>query len=238
MIKVTVWNEFLHEKFDDAVKNVYPEGIHNAIADFLRCDDITVRTATLDDPECGLTKEVIDDTDVLLWWGHMGHDKVPDEVAQRVQNAVLSGMGIIFLHSAHMSKPFRLLMGTSCSLTWRESGDKELLWVADPAHPIAQGIDHYVELEHEETYGEPYDIPEPDRLVFIGWFEGGEVFRSGACYRRGHGRVFYFQPGHESFPTYYNNDIQTIIRNAVRWAVPVNRVGELFCPCVEPVIKK
>ncbi len=238
MIKVTVWNEFQHEKSDDAVRHVYPEGIHTAIAEFLQCDDISVRTATLDDPECGLTKEVLDDTDVLIWWGHMAHGRVPDEVAKRVQQAVLSGMGAIFLHSAHDSKPFKLLMGTSCTLTWRESGDKELLWVTDPAHPITQGLGHYIELEHEETYGEPYDIPEPDRLIFVGWFEGGEVFRAGACYRRGHGRVFYFQPGHETFPTYYNNDVQTVIRNAVRWAAPVNRVGELFCPCVEPVIKK
>lgn len=229
MIKVTVWNEYVHERSDENVRAVYPNGIHNAIADFLRCDDIVVRTATLDDPECGLTQEVLDDTDVLLWWGHMRHGDVPDEVARRVQEAVLRGMGAIFLHSAHKAKPFMQLMGTSCDLTWRESGDKERLWVVAPTHPIARGINGYVEIPHEETYGEFYHIPAPDELVFVGWYSGGEVFRSGCCYQRGYGRVFYFQPGHETFPVYYQPEIQTIIRNAVRWAYNDNRLPELGC---------
>lgn len=234
MIRVTVWNEYCHEKTQDVVKAIYPEGIHSAIADFLgKEDDIEVRCATLDDEECGLTQEVIDNTDVLIWWGHMKHNMVPDEVAERVQNAVLKGMGAIFLHSAHHSKPFKRLMGTTCNLSWREDGDKERLWVVDPGHPITQGLGKYFELEHEEMYGEPFGIPEPQKVLFLGWYEGGEAFRSGCCYVRGNGKIFYFQPGHESYPTYYNKDVQTVIKNAVRWAEPVNRVDKLECPQVK-----
>ena len=234
MIRVTVWNEYCHEKTQDVVKAIYPEGIHSAIPDFLgKEDDIEVRCATLDDEECGLTQEVIDNTDVLIWWGHMKHNMVPDEVAERVQNAVLKGMGAIFLHSAHHSKPFKRLMGTTCNLSWREDGDKERLWVVDPGHPITQGLGKYFELEHEEMYGEPFGIPEPQKVLFLGWYEGGEAFRSGCCYVRGNGKFFYFQPGHESYPTYYNKDVQTVIKNAVRWAEPVNRVDKLECPQVK-----
>ena len=234
MIRVTVWNEYVHERSDEKVKEIYPNGIHGAIADFLKSDDIEVRCATLDDEECGLTKEVLDNTDVLLWWGHMCHNKVPDEVAMRVRDAVLEGMGAIFLHSAHHSKPFRFLMGTSCNLGWREDGDLERVWISKPSHPIVQGIDRYFEIPHEEMYGEPFDIPEPDQLIMMGWYEGGEVFRSGCCYNRGNGRVFYFQPGHESYPTYYIPEVQRIIKNAVHWAAPTYR-APLDCPHVKKI---
>jgi trehalose utilization protein len=190
MIKVTIFNEFRHEKQKESIRAIYPEGIHGAIKAGIEDEEILVRTVTLDDPECGLTQEVLDDTDVIIWWGHMAHHEVPDEVAQRVRDAVHSGMGAIFLHSGHHSKPFRLLMGTPCNLTWREDGDRELVWVCNPAHPIAQGIDRFIHLEHVETYGEPFSIPEPDELVFIGNYEGGEVFRSGCCWKRGNGRIF------------------------------------------------
>ena len=234
MIKVTVWNEFFHEKTEEVVKNIYPEGIHKAIAEFLgKEDDIEVRTATLDDEDCGLTQEVLDDTDVLIWWGHVRHDLVPDEVVKRVQTEVLKGMGIIFLHSAHHSKPFKALMGTTCNLCWRESGDFERVWVVDPASPITQGLGKYFEIPHEEMYGERFDIPEPDRLVLLGWYEQGEVFRSGCCFKRGNGKIFYFQPGHESCPTYYIPEVQLVIKNAVRWAKPEFRAKELVCPMVE-----
>jgi len=236
MIKVTVWNEFVHEKESSKVKAIYPEGIHKAIADFLgREEDIEVRTATLDDEECGLTEEVLRDTDVLIWWGHVAHSKVPDEIVERAQKEVLKGMGAIFLHSAHHSKLFKRLMGTTANLTWREDGDKERVWVSKPSHPIARGIGRYFELEHEETYGEPFDIPEPDELVFMGWYNGGEVFRSGCCYKRGNGKVFYFQPGHETVPTYHNESVQLVIKNAVRWAAPDYRVEALECPHVKKI---
>jgi len=185
MIRVTVWNEYRHEKIDDRVRNIYPEGIHGAIAGFLGMhEDITVRTATVDEPECGINQEVLDNNDVLIWWGHMAHHEVPEDVVVRVQESVLKGMGLVVLHSGHHSKIFKRLMGTSCNLSWRfegTDGDMERLWVVAPDHPITQGIDRYFDLPGEEMYGEPFDIPEPDKLLFLGWYEGGEVFRSGCC---------------------------------------------------------
>lgn len=233
MIKVTIYNEFVHEREEEPIKAVYPDGIHMALKEALESREISVRTLTLDDIKDGLSEEILADTDVFIWWGHLAHNLVPDEVALSVQQAVLKGMGMIFLHSAHHSKPFKLLMGTPCNLTWREDGDRELVWVCNPAHPIARGIGRFIKLEHEETYGEPFSIPEPDELVFIGSFEGGEVFRAGCCYRRGNGKVFYFQPGHESFPTFKNSDVIKVIKNAVDWAKPDYRVSELDCPNVK-----
>ena len=224
MIRVLVWNEFKHEQEKPEVAAVYPNGIHNAIAEFLgKEEDIVVRTATLYDENCGITKEILEETDVIIWWGHAAHAAVSDEVATMVRNAVHSGMGAIFLHSAHHSKPFCLLMGTPCHLTWRESGDSELLWVIDPAHPITRGIDRYFKLEHEETYGEPFSVPNPDRVLLIGNYESGEVFRSGLLYERGNGKIFYFQPGHETYPTYKIPEVQSIITNAVRFVAPTYR---------------
>ncbi|MEI8093174.1 MAG: ThuA domain-containing protein [Spirochaetales bacterium] len=226
-INVVVWNEFVHEKEHEAVRAVYPDGIHQAIAGFLRTDaTLNVETATLDQPEHGLTEERLARTDVLLWWGHMAHDKVSDAIVDRVQRRVLEGMGLIVLHSAHYSKIFRRMLGTTCSLKWREAEELERLWVVEPSHPIAAGLDQYFELPYEEMYGERFDIPAPDELVLVSWFEGGEVFRSGCCWTRGHGRIFYFRPGHETYPTYHNENVQKVIRNGVRWAAPrVNILG-------------
>lgn len=230
-IKVTVWNENRHEKSSPSVAAVYPDGIHGAIAGFLKTDEqIIVRTATLDEPEHGLTDEVLNDTDVLVWWGHMAHGDVKDDIVAKVTNRVLRGMGLVVLHSGHLSKPFTTLMGTSCFLKWRDDA-RERLWCVDPSHPIAQGVPEQFELTSEEMYGEPFDIPEPDHLVFLGWFNGGEVFRSGCCYQRGRGKIFYFQPGHEEYPIYYNENIQKVINNAVHWAKPSEIVKELDCPC-------
>jgi trehalose utilization protein len=220
-ISVTVWNEYRHERNDTAVAVVYPRGIHAAIAEPLAKEPgMTVRTATLDEPEHGLTTAVLDSTDVLVWWGHIAHDDVSDAVAARVQQRVLQGMGLVVLHSAHMSKPFTRLMGTSCLLRWREAGEKERLWVVEPGHPIADGLAPWFEIAHEEMYGERFDVPTPESVVFISWFAGGNVFRSGCCYTRGKGRIFYFRPGHETFPTYKQREVQLVIRNAVRWASP------------------
>ena len=223
MIRVLVWNEFRHEKTKEKVKEIYPEGMHNVIADFLKDDDIEVKTAWLDQENCGITKEVLDNTDVLIWWGHIAHNEVPDSVAYLVRDAVLSGMGAIFLHSGHHSKPFKYLLGTSCNLTWRETADSEVLWVVEPSHPITRGIDRYFTLPHEETYGEPFTIPTPDKLLFISSFSGGEVFRSGCLFERTNGKIFYFQPGHETFPTYYDKNVQKVIKNAVRFVAPAYR---------------
>lgn len=228
MIKVTVWNENRHEQINPIVREIYPEGIHGAIASFLRENQFDVKTATLDEPAHGLTDAVLEETDVLIWWGHLAHDEVDDGVVKKVQQRVLDGMGLIVLHSAHFSKIFKILMGTSCDLKWREADEKERLWVTDPTHPITQGIPEYIELEREEMYGEHFDIPTPDELVFTSWFEGGEVFRSGCTYKRGNGKIFYFRPGHETYPTYQNKDIQRVIINGVKWAEPVDRERPVY----------
>jgi trehalose utilization protein len=216
--RVTIWNEYRHEKSDENVAEIYPEGIHGALAAMLEEAGLEVRTATLDEPEHGLTQEVLDTTDVLLWWGHVAHDEVSDETVDKVHERVLGGMGLIVLHSGHFSRIFKRLMGTTCDLKWRLD-DTERLWVVAPGHPIAEGLGEYIELG-EEMYGEPFDVPQPDELVFESHFCGGEVFRSGLCYRRGRGRVFYFRPGHEENPSYHNPDVQRVITNAVRWAAP------------------
>ena len=232
MINVTVWNEYRHEKSDEEVKKIYPDGIHNCVAGFLGKEkDIFVKTATLDQTEHGLTDELLDSTDVLIWWAHMHHDEVSDEIAKKVHDRVLRGMGFIALHSSHLAKPFLRLMGTSGSLKWRE-GDFERLWLVAPGHPIAEGVDEHIDLEHEEMYGERFDIPAPDELVFISWFRGGDVFRSGCCWNRGVGKVFYFRPGHETNPTYHQGQIQRIITNSVRWAAPKRILDKLECPHV------
>ncbi|HOQ63724.1 MAG TPA: ThuA domain-containing protein [Clostridia bacterium] len=220
-IRVTVWNEYLHEIRHESIRAIYPEGIHGCIAGFLNKAGMKAGTATLREEEHGLRQEVLDNTDVLIWWGHMAHQEVQDEIVERVYRRVMQGMGLIALHSAHASKIFRKLCGTdSDQLRWREANEKEILWVMDPAHPIAQGLpDHFI-LPHEEMYGETFVIPRPDDLVFVSWFEGGEVFRSGVTYTRGLGKVFYFRPGHETFPTFYNPHVQQVIINAVRWAAP------------------
>ncbi|MFD0829266.1 ThuA domain-containing protein [Neobacillus sp. M.A.Huq-85] len=223
MVNVTVWNENRHEQKNPVVKEIYPKGIHGAIAGFLSDAGFDVKTATLDEPEHGLTDEVLGSTDVLVWWGHLAHHEVADEIVEKVHLRVLDGMGLIILHSGHFSKIFKKLMGTSCDLKWREADDKERIWVVDPSHPIVDGLGETIELEKEEMYGEHFDIPAPDQLVFISWFEGGEVFRSGCTYHRGNGRIFYFRPGHETYPTYHHPDIQKVITNAVKWAEPVKR---------------
>ncbi len=222
-VNVTIWNEFYHERKDEKVAAVYPKGIHGAIAEMLGKDaDYTIRTATLDEPEHGLTDEVLNSTDVLIWWGHLKHGDVSDEVAEKVKWRVLNGMGFIVLHSGHLCKPFKMMMGTQCRSKWRENDEKERIWVVEPGHPIAAGLPEYIELPMEETYGERFDIPTPDELVFISWFAGGEVFRSGCCFYRGLGKIFYFRPGHEEYPTYYREDITKVLHNAVEWAKPLD----------------
>lgn len=218
--RVTVWNEFRHEREHEDVKAVYPEGIHQAIAAFLsREEDIVVRTATLDEPEHGLTDEVLDNTDVLIWWGHMAHHEVSDEIVEKVHRRItIEGMGLIVLHSGHASKIFTRLCGTPSNLlSWRESGDLERVWVVNPAHPIAAGIDDFFEIPHTETYSEHFNIPQPDELIFISWYSGGEVLRSGFTLTRGLGKVFYFSPGHETMPIFFQKEVQRVIRNALHY---------------------
>jgi len=225
-VRVTVWNEHVHERRDDDVRAVYPGGIHTEVASGIRehLQGAVVITATLDDPDHGLGG--LDETDVLVWWGHAAHDQVPDDAAARVQQRVLGGMGLVVLHSAHLSKPFVRLMGTSCHLRWREADDRELVWTVSPSHPIAEGVPPVFSIPQQEMYGEYFDIPQPDELVFISSFTGGEVIRSGCCFRRGRGRIFYFSPGHETYPVYRQPEVRRVIANAVVWA---------FAPEAEPM---
>jgi trehalose utilization protein len=218
MTRVTVWTEYIQDRDDEPVKAVYPDGIHAALADGFREAGFEVGVAHLDEPEHGLTEEVLAKTDVLTWWGHVAHPKVEDAIVDRVQARVLDGMGLIVLHSGHHSKIFRRLMGTSGNLHWREAGERERLWVVDRSHPIADGLGESFVVEPEEMYGEPFDVPPPDELVLISWFQGGEVFRSGCCWRRGRGRIFYFRPGHETYPTYYQPIVRKVLANAASWA--------------------
>ncbi|GHU53412.1 trehalose utilization protein ThuA [Bacilli bacterium] len=249
-IKVTVWNEYfanlpspasLEEAFGGKslfnlqkrkeVADVYPEGLHKAIADFLNKDnDIKAGVSIISDPEQGLSEQVLNNTDVLVWWGHMYHHLVEDRFVQRVADRVQRGMGIIFLHSAHRSKPFVNLLGTSGRLSWREADERCRVWTANPAHPIAAGIPTQFVIDKEEMYSEPFGIPEPDSTVFISWYEGGNVFRSGVTYHREYGKVFYFQPGHETYPNYHNETVQKVITNAVKWARPTVIVADRECP--------
>jgi len=219
--RVTVWGENRVERSDADVRAIYPEGMHETIADAIRehlGGSVEVRTATLDDPQHGLARPLLAATDVLTWWGHLAHDEVRDDVAAAVQQRVLDGMGLVVLHSGHLSKPFTRLMGTSCNLRWREADDRELVWTVSPAHPIARGIPPVFAIERQEMYGEFFDIPPPDELVFISSFTGGEVIRSGCCFLRGKGRVFFFAPGHEHHPVYHHADVRRVIANAVLWA--------------------
>ncbi|MFC7339978.1 ThuA domain-containing protein [Saccharopolyspora griseoalba] len=221
-LRITVWNEGVHEARQDpaGMAEYYPDGIHGAVAEALRAHlpDASVRTALLDDAEHGLPEEVLADTDVLLWWGHLAHAEVSDEVVSRVQRHVLGGMGLLVLHSGHFSKIFTRLLGTTCSLSWRNAAEREVVWTVDPTHPIAEGVPSPVVIPEQETYGEFFDIPAPDELIFISSFSGGEVFRSGCAFHRGRGRIFYFSPGDERYPVYHQPEIQRVLANGVRWA--------------------
>ncbi len=243
-IRATVWGENVHEKKHPAVAKIYPHGMHETIAEALReSSGLEVRTATLDQPDHGLSQEILDQTDVLTWWGHCAHGQVDDKIVDRIQARVLEGMGLIVLHSGHYAKIFKRLLGTTCSLTWREAGEKERIWVCNPGHPIAQGIDRFFEIPNEEMYGEPFAIPNPDEVIFLSWFEGGEAFRSGCTWKRGNGKIFYFRPGHETYPTYHQKEVRRVIQNAVHWArqegsrwidscpnIPVEKAAEAIVP--------
>jgi len=236
--RVVVWGEFRHEKKNPKVAAIYPDGMHETIAGFLRKDSaLDVTTAWLDQPEHGLGGDVLDRTDVLVWWGHMAHGEVSDAVVAEVRRRVLEGMGLIVLHSGHYAKIFKALLGTTCSLKWRESTDKERIWNIAPHHPITRGIGEYFEIPAEEMYGEPFGIPTPDELIFISWFTGGEVFRSGATWQRGNGKIFYFRPGHETYPAYHQKEVQTVITNAVHWAHPTVCITDVCpnAPALEPL---
>ena len=243
MIRVTIWNEFVHETEQNAVgdecRKWYPEGIHNALKNNLAAPDLEIRTACLAQPAQGLPDELLNSTDVLLWWGHCAHGEVEDALVSRIQDRVLGGMGLIVLHSGHKSKIFQRMLGTSCSLVWREIGERERVWTVDPSHPIAQGVPASFPIEHTEMYGEPFGIPDDGKLVFLSWYQGGNVFRSGVCFQRDRGKIFYFAPGHETLPIYHNTNVIKVLSNAIRWAAPLAPIRDdaQACPHEEQPIE-
>ncbi len=239
MTRITIYNEYVHELEYEDIRKVYPEGIHGCIAGFLKENpSYEIRTATFAMPEHGLSEEVLSHTDVLIYWSHARQEEFSDKVADRIREHVLRGMGLIALHSAHYSKPVKKLLGTSMTLRWRH-GDRERLFVTAPSHPIAAGLPAYIELPREEMYGEYFDIPKPDDVIFTGWFAGGEVFRSGCTFTRGYGKIFYFQPGHEEYPIYDMPQIQQILKNAIAWCTPVTRKeADLDCQEVITPLEK
>ncbi len=223
-IRLTIWNENVHERAEgelgELVRRVYPHGIHNALKKELASGDLEISAVTLDMPDQGMPDDLIAKTDVLMWWGHCAHGRVADALVDKLHGRILAGMGLIVLHSGHYSKIFRRLLGSSCSLRWRECGEKERVWVVDPQHPIARGVPDSFVVPQTEMYGEPFGLPEDAHPVFMSWYEGGNVFRSGVALRRGAGRIFFFSPGHETFPIYHNPDVVKVLANAVRWAAP------------------
>ena len=240
-LKVTIWNEYVHEQENNAVgayiRTIYPDGIHRHLAQALAADDLDITPVSLDMPEQGLPDELLNNTDVLLWWGHCAHAKVDDALVDKIQKRVLSGMGLIVMHSGHLSKIFRRMMGTACRLRWREVGEKERLWVVSPSHPIARGIPETFVIPHQEMYGEPFDIPDDGKIVFMSWFEGGNVFRSGVVFQRDRGKIFYFSPGHETYGVYHDENVQKILANAIRFCAPEKFVPDRITPQPEAVEK-
>lgn len=221
-LRVTVWGENVHEKVEAHVAERYPDGMHGAIAAGIHenLPDAVITIVTMDMPEHGLTDELLANTDVLTWWGHAAHGDVDDLIVDRVHRHVLSGMGLLVLHSGHWSKIFGKLMGTTCTLRWRSEHDQELVWTVNPQHPITLGVPNPIVIPEQEMYGEYFDVPTPDELIFISGFTGGEVFRSGMTYRRGFGKIFYFSPGDQDFPIYHHKDVRRVIANGVAWARP------------------
>lgn len=223
-IRVTIWNEFVHEQeagpVGDVIRSHYPEGIHRFLASALAAEDLEITPVSLDMPGQGLPDEVLENTDVLMWWGHCAHQAVDDALVAKIQKRVLSGMGLVVMHSGHLSKIFCRLMGSACRLRWREVGEKERVWVVSPGHPVAQGLPETFVIPNQEMYGEPFDIPQDGKIVFMSWFEGGNVFRSGVAFERDRGKIFYFSPGHETYPVYHDENVQKVLSNAIYWTAP------------------
>lgn len=236
-LRVMIWNENEHEKRNPEVAEIYPLGIHGTLAKGLQADDLEVLVATMDMPHQGFAPGALDNVDVLVWWGHLLHAQVDARIVEMVNGRVNAGMGFVALHSAHHSLAFQRLMGTNCNLAWRESkgGERVRLWCVSPSHPIAQGVPLFIEVPADEMYGEPFNVPKPDDVVFINWYQGGEVFRGGCTWSRGRGRIFHFSPGHETFPVFHHSDIMKVIANGVRWAAEPHKDGHDLSNLHRPV---
>jgi trehalose utilization protein len=240
-IKVLIWDE----NPSHASKELYPNSLRGAIAVGVtgldKASELDVKTAHLDEPEQGVSDQILAETDVLVWWGHARHDLVEDALAERIKDRVhKQGMGLVVLHSGHYSKPFKVTVGGPGHLKggWREADDSETIRVCAPWHPVAEGVEDFV-LDNEEMYGAPFDVPPYETLVFQSRFSvGGETFPSGIAWTvgegidpeftsgpgngknqgEGKGRLFYFRPGHETYPTYLDARVHKVIYNAIRWS--------------------
>lgn len=216
--KVVVWSE------GTAPKTVYPYDVNTAIAEGLQpLKDWQIITASITDPDQGLSDDLLNSTSVLIWWGHQKHGDVKDElVAKIVRRVKEGGMGFIATHSAHYSKPLKALLGTNCG--WKyytDDGARVDLIVKSPKHPIAKGVKNFT-VPKTERYGDPFEVPPAETVVFDGIYTlpngTKENAQQGMTWSVGKGRVFYFQPGHESYPIYFQEEIRHIFRNGVQWA--------------------
>lgn len=223
-MNITIFNEYHPNEHTGKAEKNYPGGIHIALKSIFESQEYDVVTATQEQACNGLTDEILDNTDVLLWWSKNWDNELLNSVADKVVSRIREGMGAVFLHSAKNSKPFLRLTGTTSAtapVSWKEPGESERLFVVSPAHPIAEGIPSGYVIPNEEPYCEYFDIPKPDDIVFLGGFGNGMCIRAGVTFTRGAGKIFFFQPGHDSFPVYNDKVIRRIILNAVNWAKPV-----------------
>jgi len=214
-VKALVWSEFTEPK------DVYPKGIHGDIAEYLNASgNVEAKVVQLSDPDQGVSQAMLDWADVLLWWGHQKHRDVTDETVQRIVKSVKEGgMGYFAMHSAHYSRGLIAILGTPCGLGSVGDGGAESISVVMPDHPIAKGVSDFV-VPRTEYFGEPFGVPEPEAVVFKSTFEKGDNiwFRSGCCWTVGKGRVFYFRPGHETYPIMRQPEVQKVIYNATLWS--------------------
>lgn len=270
-VRVVVWDER-----QPSQKEAYENFLGNAIADFLRGEDgLAVQSVTIDDPEQGISQAVLDNCDVLIWWGHKRQSEILPEAGKRIVERISSGkLHLIALHSAHWSTPFVEAMneitrrrtvatGTAksdityvpppkqytvprydtrltpftiarkfpdgrqnlevhlpycCFPAYRNDGKPSHVKILQKGHPITKGIPHEFQISRTEMYDEPFHVPEPDDVILEERWATGEWFRSGMLWRLGKGIVFYFRPGHETFPVYKEQFPLKILSNAVRWA--------------------
>ena len=100
---------------------------------------------------------------------------------------------------------------------WRADGLPSHVTTLLPRHPIAAGLPVQWDIPQTEMYGEPFHVPAPDEVIFEEKWDKGEFFRSGCVWQVGKGRVFYFRPGHETYPVFKQAEPLRVVENAVRW---------------------
>lgn len=274
-VRVVVWDEQQPKQ-----RGAYPNFLGNQIASYLKKQPgLSVKSVRMNDPEQGLSSEVLDNCDVLIWWGHRRQQEITPETGQALVERIRAGqLSLIALHSAHWSTPFmeamnarsrddalaklpeadrgratfelihpfkdkykppkrddsptpraeystaadgapriKLYLPNSCFPAVRADGMPSHVTAVLPNHPIARGIPAKFTILHTEMYDEPFHVPAPDQVVFEEHWDAGEHFRTGMVWKLGRGKVFYFRPGHETYPVYFEPYPLKILDNAVRW---------------------